>query len=220
MFYHNQKCLNKIGKYAAAKLFVLCILSIIQLIPTADLHAQFNKHEIKLITEDIEERFNLLMDTWKEELYFEMYDFGQRQSQQRISRGEFAQRMVDLQWRPALTPIEVEKIDILYLNYAIIYFWQEFENKINVLRKVKKFMVFPVILENDIWQFDLTQLIRIPYEGKYEKPKGLILTKETDPTEETPKSEPEAAAEGDAAEEAPNPDQQEAPAQGPANLGE
>jgi hypothetical protein len=135
-----------------------------------ELYAAFNQHEIKLMTENIEERFNLLIDTWNEELYFEMYDFGQRASHHRISRGEFAQRMVELKWKPTLKPVEIVKVDILYLNYAVIYFWQEFENKVNILRKVRKYMIFPVILENNIWKFDLTQLIRIPYEGKFVKP--------------------------------------------------
>ena len=143
-----------------------------------ELQAAFNQHEIKLMTENIEERFDLLIDTWNEELYFEMYDFGQRASHQRISRGEFAQRMVELKWKPTLKPVEIVKVDILYLNYAVIYFWQEFENKVNVLRKVRKYMVFPVILENNIWKFDLTQLIRIPYEGSFEKPMEAVSNAE------------------------------------------
>ena len=135
-----------------------------------NLFAAFNKYETKVITEEIEEAFKLLIDTWNEELYFEMYDFGQRDSQQRLTRGEFAQRMVELKWKPTLAPIKIDRIEILYLNYAVIYFWQEFENKVNVLEKVKKYLVFPVILENNRWKFDLTQLIRIPYEGKFKQP--------------------------------------------------
>lgn len=160
---HNLKILRRSLLLFAAWMVVVCV--------SRDLQAAFNQHEIKLMTENIEERFDLLIDTWNEELYFEMYDFGQRASHQRISRGEFAQRMVELKWKPTLKPVEIVKVDILYLNYAVIYFWQEFENKVNVMRKVRKYMVFPVILENNIWKFDLTQLIRIPYEGTFQKPK-------------------------------------------------
>lgn len=175
---------------------LLLLLAVLVLVPATSLRAQFNKYEIKVITEDIEERFDLLMDTWKEELYFEMYDFGQRQSQMRLTRAEFAQRMVELKWRPSLTPIEIDRIEILYLNYAVIYFWQEFENKINVLRTIRKYMVFPVILENGVWKFDLTQLIRIPFEGKFEKPKEPDPQESlpTQPRTETP--QPQAEAEG------------------------
>ncbi len=158
-----------------------------------DLQAAFNQHEIKLMTENIEERFDLLIDTWNEELYFEMYDFGQRASHQRISRGEFAQRMVELKWKPTLKPVEIEKVDILYLNYAVIYFWQEFENKVNVMRKVRKYMVFPVILENNIWKFDLTQLIRVPYEGTFQKPKDPT-PKPEEPRAKEPVLPPEGPA--------------------------
>jgi len=156
-----------------AELFKYFLIAIILFSTvTENLHAAFNKHEIKVIRESVEQSFKLLIDTWNEELYFEMYDFGQRASQQRISRAEFAQRMVELKWKPTLTPIQIDKVDIPYLNFVVIYFWQEFENKVNVLKKIKKYIVFPVILENNVWKFDLTQLIRIPYEGKFEKPKA------------------------------------------------
>jgi hypothetical protein len=149
---------------------VLIFTAVIVLVAISSLQAAFNKYEVKVITENIETSFKQLIDTWNEELYFEMYDFGQRASQQRITRGEFAQRMVELKWKPTLEPVEIDKIDILYLNFAVIYFWQEFENKVNVLKKVKKYLVLPINLENNTWKYDLTQLIRIPYEGKFEKP--------------------------------------------------
>lgn len=132
-------------------------------------NAEFNKHEIKIITEAIKTEFDLLIDSWNEELYFEMYDFGQRASQKRLSRGEFAQRMVELKWKPSLKEIKIDEIKILYMNFAVICFWQEFENKVNSLQKVEKYLIFPTILESDKWKFDLTQLIRIPYEGKFKE---------------------------------------------------
>lgn len=129
--------------------------------------SQFNTHEIKVIKEKIQMSFDLLINTWNEELYFEMYDLGQRQSRMKLSRVEFAQRMVELKWKSSLKPVKIEKIDIIYHNYAIIYFFQEFENKVNSLRLIEKKMIFPAILEDGSWKFDLTQLINIPYEGKF-----------------------------------------------------
>ncbi len=85
--------------------------------------------------------------------------------------------MVELKWKPTLTPVEVDRIDILYRNFAVIYFWMELENKVNLLQKIKKYMTFPIILEKDDWKFDLTQLIRVPYEGKLEKPKVKTVEK-------------------------------------------
>lgn len=156
----------KRNKFRLALLFLTFCL----LMTGANAQAAFNKHETKIITESIEESFKQLINAWNEELYFEMYDFGQRDSQQRITRSEFAQRMVELKWKPTLEQVKIDRIDILYLNFAIIYFWQEFENKVNVLKKVKKYMAFPLNLENNVWKYDLTQLIRIPYEGSFEKP--------------------------------------------------
>lgn len=165
------------------RLGVLLFVPLICILLTTHLYGEetFNQYEMEIITEKIEGAFTLLIDTWNEELYFEMYDFGQRNSQMKLSRGEFAQRMVELKWKPTLTPVEIDRIDVLYRNFAVIYFWMEFENKVNLLRKIKKYMTFPIILENDDWKFDLTQLIRIPFEGKLEKPKSL----------EAPKPKPE-----------------------------
>jgi hypothetical protein len=148
------------------------LLALIWILLAGDLYSaeSFNQYEMEIITEKIETSFELLIDTWNEELYFEMYDFGQRNSQKRLSRGEFAQRMVDLKWKPTLAPMKIDRIDILYRNFAVIYFWMEFGNKVNLLQKIKKYITFPIILENNDWKFDLTQLIRIPFEGKLEKP--------------------------------------------------
>ena len=164
-----------------------------------EVQAAFNKHEIKLISEKIESTFQILIDTWKEELYFEMYDFGQRKSRKHLSRGEFAQRMVDLKWKPTLKAIKIDRIDILYHSYAVIYFWQQFEHKVNSLNRIEKYMIFPIILETNQWKFDLTQLIRIPYEGKFKAPQSSApqkLTEKQKPQSTAESTEPDNQAAG------------------------
>ena len=127
--------------------------------------ARMNKYETKVLKESISERFSQLIQMWKEELYFEMYDFGQVRSRAILSKAEFAQRMVDLQWKPALTEIKLETIRILYRNFVAVHCIIEFENKVNLAQKVTKRMIFPTILEKNGWKFDLLQFIRIPFGG-------------------------------------------------------
>ncbi|MDT8445701.1 MAG: hypothetical protein RRB13_02235 [bacterium] len=150
----------------AAAVLTLLLLSL----PWSVGLAEPNPYESRVIRKQILQDFKNLMDMWKEELYFEMYDSGQRASRQRLSKGEFAQRMVDLGWKPSLKAEDIRSLDILYRNYASIHVRMEFENKINPTRKLLKDMVLSAILEGEkdrSWRFDLTQLIRVPYAGKF-----------------------------------------------------
>jgi hypothetical protein len=134
------------------------------------LSAAPNHYEEQLIKETILKDFHGMIDTWKEELYFEMYDFGHSQSKALMSKTVFAQRMVDLKWKPAIKPLNDERVEIVYRNFAVIHFVQEFENKVNLTESLRKRMVFPAVLEKNGWKFDLTQLINIPYEGVVDDP--------------------------------------------------
>lgn len=137
---------------------------------SAPIGAEPNPYESKIIRKDILKSFKILMDMWKEELYFDMYEKGQRGSRQRLAKGEFAQRMVDLAWKPSLKEENIRQVEILYRNYASIHVRMEFENKLNPTRKLLKDLVFSSILEGEkerSWRFDLTQLIRIPYAGRF-----------------------------------------------------
>lgn len=160
-----------------------------------NLSAQPNHYEEILIKESVLDEFTTLINTWKEELYFEMYDFGSTESKSVLSLVEFAQRMVDLRWKPSLVPLKNVDIQIVYRNYATIRFVQQYENKINMTDIVTKEMVFPATMEGNQWKFDLTQLINIPYEGKlYKEPE-----KKKDEGETKPK--PAGDATSDAAEQ-------------------
>ena len=171
------------------------------------LFAQLNHYEEQLIKEKILNDFHILIDTWKEELYFEMYLLGNGRSKSILSQGEFAQRMVDLQWKPTLSPLRNETVQIIYRNFAAIHFDQQFENKVNQTDTIWKRMVFSTILENKTWKFDLKQLINIPYEGRI-----------VDPVEEEKKAEQTKSAAEKAAQQAPGQAQGQAPGQLPGQV--
>ncbi len=149
---------------------VVAILSCMLPWGPADLSAQQNYYESLVIKEKILNDFQILIDTWTEELYFEMYQLGDIGSKGILSQGEFAQRMVDLNWKPTLSPLQNEKVTIIYRNFASIEFDQQFENKVNQTQTIWKRMIFSTVLENKTWKFDLKQLINIPYEGKIVDP--------------------------------------------------
>jgi hypothetical protein len=133
---------------------------------SVNLSAQPNSYEETLIKEKILSDFHMLIDTWNEELYFEMYQLGDSLSKSILSQGEFAQRMVDLQWKPSLSELKNVTVKIIYRNLSAIHFDQEYENKINLTQTLWKRMIFPTVLESKTWKFDLKQLINIPYEGR------------------------------------------------------
>ncbi|PCI27517.1 MAG: hypothetical protein COB67_08395 [SAR324 cluster bacterium] len=136
-----------------------------------------NVYEARIIRKQVSSSFRVLMETWKEELYFDLYDLGQHNSKKRLTLEEFAQRMVDLEWRPSLEDEVINKLDLLYRGLAVVHSTIKFQHKINPDRIVTKDIRFPVILEGKIWKFDLSQLIRTPYVGKYFKPKKIEAKK-------------------------------------------
>ena len=146
-----------------------------------------NKYELAIIEENVRSSFQTLMQIWKEELYFEMYDFGQRQTKKVLKKAEFVQRMVDLKWKPAIEEEKIQKVHIIYRNFGAIHAIIKFQNKINSSYTIKKRVVFPIIMEKNIWKYDLTQLIRIPYIGK-------IPSKKPDPKPAPEKEKKEETA--------------------------
>jgi len=146
-----------------AKVFVLLLLL---LLPRLG-QAAPNYYEVNIIKKQVEKSFFNFLDMWKEELYFDMYELGQKNSQTRLSKSEFAQRMVDLPWKPSLTKPRISTIEVDYRNFTLIHCVLEMENKINSYRKVLKKYTFHVILEKGGWKFDLTQVIKVPFIGKF-----------------------------------------------------
>lgn len=110
------------------------------------------------------EAFRRIMILWREEVYFELYDQGTVASKARISREEFAQRMVQLEWLPAgeinprfLKP-EYRFRTTVYIQARIPY-----RNKFNVGDPFAKDQTVLLLQENGQWHIDLIQLIRSPY---------------------------------------------------------
>ncbi len=110
------------------------------------------------------EAFRRIMTLWREEVYFELYDQGTVASKARITREEFAQRMVQLEWLPGgeinprfLKP-EYRFRTMVYVQARIPY-----RNKFNVGDPFAKDQTVQLIQEAGQWHIDLIQLIRSPY---------------------------------------------------------
>jgi hypothetical protein len=101
---------------------------------------------------------------WQEELYFELYDLGIKSTQARISRQDFAQRMVELSWVPdgELNPKYLKSVmrfrTMVYINTRILY-----RNKFNPEERFAKDQVVLLLQEDGEWRLDLVALIRSPY---------------------------------------------------------
>ena len=52
--------------------------------------------EMEAISKETRLVFESFLQLWQEERYFEMYDYGKKQSREILSLGEFATRMVEL----------------------------------------------------------------------------------------------------------------------------
>lgn len=152
------------------RLAIVFVLSLTCLISSLKAESNApNKYELAIIEDNIRTSFNTLMQIWKEELYFEMYDFGQKQTRVTLQKGEFVQRMVDLKWKPAIKEEKLKKVHIIYRNFAAVHAVILFQNKTNPTYTIEKIVIFPVILEKNGWKYDLTQIIRSPYIGKIPK---------------------------------------------------
>jgi hypothetical protein len=143
------------------------IIIVSLLVLSGSLQAKANYYEERIIEKQVQSSFRVLMETWKEELYFDLYDLGQFYSRKDMTLEEFAQRMVDLKWKPSLLAEKILKFELRYRTFATIYAVIQFEHKVDPTRVIKKLVVFPAILENKVWKFNLFQLIRTPYIGKY-----------------------------------------------------
>ena len=144
---------------------LLCLLAL--LLWAAPGMAAPNYYETRLISKQVKNSFHSFLAMWREELYFDMYDQGQIFSQQQLNKAEFAQRMVDLEWKPSLKAPLLTRVQVDYRNFAILDVILEMENKVNPLRKIEKKYTYHMILEKTGWKFDLTKVIRVPFTGKF-----------------------------------------------------
>ena len=121
--------------------------------------------EIDYTCQQVQSAFEELIRLWKEEDYFQIYDWGKQQSQQEVSRQEFASRMVELDWIPRQLVAE-QPITLSFRFRSLIYVQVtlEFAHKTKVsIAPFQKQQTFLLIWENQQWRFDLIHLLRSPF---------------------------------------------------------
>lgn len=108
--------------------------------------------------------FKRMLALWREEVYFELYDQGMEASKARITRENFAQRMVQLEWVPQGEPnpryltADYRFRTMAYVKVRVLY-----RNKFNPSQQFNKDQTFLLLQENGAWKVDLVELIRSPY---------------------------------------------------------
>jgi len=110
------------------------------------------------------EAFRVMVALWREELYFELYDLGSEATRGRITREEFAQRMVELSYVPKgeLNP-KYLKSKLRFRTLVYIATRIEYRHKFDVDRTFHRDHGFLLLEEDSAWRVDLIQLIRAPY---------------------------------------------------------
>ena len=123
-----------------------------------------NPFEQKNIEAQALEAFKVIMALWREELYFELYDLGSESTKSRISREEFAQRMVELSFVPygELNPKHL-KSEMSFRTLIYIKARVDYRHKFNTSRRFYRDHIFLLLEEDNTWRVDLIQLIRAPY---------------------------------------------------------
>jgi hypothetical protein len=131
--------------------------------PTAATAAP-NAFEERKIEAQALEAFRRMLTLWREEVYFELYDQGMEASKARISRENFAQRMVQLEWLPQGDPAprylsaNYRFRTLTYVKVRVLY-----RNKFNPSQQFSKDQSFLLTQEQGAWKVDLVDLIRSPY---------------------------------------------------------
>ncbi len=76
--------------------------------------------ELETILTQARAQFTNFLQLWQEERYFEMYEFGVRQSKQQLSVEEFATRMVELDWVPVNVDQEPLQVDFRFRTMVYV----------------------------------------------------------------------------------------------------
>jgi len=126
--------------------------------------AKPNPFEQKRIETEAQEAFRVIIQLWRQELYFELYDLGSESTQARIPREEFAQRMVELPFVPLgdLNP-KYLKSKLRYRSMVYVEARVDYRHKFNTSRTFHRDHSFLLLKEGKSWRVDLVQLIRAPY---------------------------------------------------------
>lgn len=110
------------------------------------------------------EAFRRIMDLWKEELYFELYESGMESTKKQVSLEAFAQRMVELAWLPqGELNAKFLKPKFRFRTMVYISARVQYRHKFNPDKTFFKDHTFLLLEEDGTWRIDLVQLVRAPF---------------------------------------------------------
>ncbi|MBF0289675.1 MAG: hypothetical protein HQM14_17825 [SAR324 cluster bacterium] len=126
--------------------------------------------EVTKIRDTVDSAFQQFIQLWAEERYFELYEWGKKQSRDFITPEEFATRMVKLDWVP-VGLIEEEPFQISFRFRTFIYVEAslKFRHKTKASLQFQKRQTFLLLWENGRWSFDLLQMLRSPFYTPFQQ---------------------------------------------------
>jgi hypothetical protein len=143
---------------------VLALAALLATAPAGVVRAGPHPAEQRKIEAQALESFRRVLALWREEVYFELYDHGTEASKARISREDFAQRMVQLEWlpfgepNPRLFTADFRFRTMVYIKTQIAY-----RNKFDASQQFTRDQNFLLQLEQGEWRVDLIDILRSPY---------------------------------------------------------
>ena len=141
----------------------LCLLTIISGLSNTRAR-QPTPSELEAIRKETKIVFQNFLQLWQEERYFELYEYGKRNSRNQLTIEEFATRMVELDWVPVgFLPDKNLEVNyhyrtLLYVDVAILFRHKSFMDL-----QFSKQQSFLLLKEEGKWRFDLLQMIRSPF---------------------------------------------------------
>lgn len=145
-------------------LLLLLALPLLLTTPAGTLTAAPNAFEQKQIEAQALETFRRIINLWREEVYFELYDYGQAASRTRIDQETFAQRMVELDFVPGAAPNpRYTSTNFRYRTAVYVSARVYYKHKFNPSLSFTREQTVLLLREGGRWRIDLVQLVRAPY---------------------------------------------------------
>ncbi len=157
-------CFCYLARAPARALLGLGLMLLLWPPAAATLRAEANAFEKQNVEADAVRAFRAIMTLWQEELYFELYDHGNEATKARITKEEFADRMVRLSWVPQgkLNP-EFLKPRFRFRTMVYITARVRYRHKFKPEAGFFKNQTFLLLQEEGRWRIDLIQIIRAPF---------------------------------------------------------
>ena len=142
----------------------LCLWALGLMLSGAVAQAEPSPYEVEALQQEARAAFLHVVELWQGEMFFELYDEGWSDSQERIQQDAFAQRMVELAWAPAEKPeAKAVKTTLRYRTMVYVNVRLVFRNKYKTDKQIVRDQQFLMLKENNRWRMDLIQLLRAPY---------------------------------------------------------